>query len=65
MSDAMITLEQVLKKAGLTAKWEADGGAEKARNIARNMLRDGFTHEQTARLSELEIGEVATLAKAL
>jgi hypothetical protein len=44
------------------ARGEARGEAKKAAEIAKNMLRSGFSVEQTATLSGLNIDKVKTLA---
>ena len=42
---------------------EREEGFEKGREeIARNMLRDGFSYEQTARLSMLDIEKIKKLS---
>jgi hypothetical protein len=65
MSDTVMTMEQLLEDAGLTAKWEARGKAmgeeKKALEIAKNLLGNGFSVEQTAKLAGLEIGKVEAL----
>ena len=43
-------------------KWLAEGEARKAAEIAQNLLRSGFSVEQTAELSGLEISKVESLA---
>ena len=73
MSNTKLTLEQVLEEVGLTAKWEARGIIEgeargeerKASEIAQNMLRNGFSAEQTAELSGLDIAKIRELSEAL
>ena len=62
MSGAAMTLEQIFEEAGLVAKWEARGEAGKATEIARNMLKDGFSLEQVARLSGLRPEQVKALS---
>jgi hypothetical protein len=70
MSETALTLEDVFEKAGLLARWEARGevrgearGEEKkASEIARNMLKNGFSVEQTASLSGLEIEKIRSLS---
>ena len=66
MSKTALTLEKVFEDAGLTAKWEARGevrGVEKkALIVAKNMLKSGFSLEQTANLSELDVEKVKELA---
>ena len=76
MGDAAMTLEQILDDIGITAKAEARGeargeaigearGEERAAvKVARNLLRDGFSQEQAARLAELDIAKVRALASA-
>jgi hypothetical protein len=59
------TLERVIKNAGLAAKWKAEGEArgeaKKAAEVAQNMLKKGFTAEQAAELSGLDISKVRGL----
>jgi hypothetical protein len=74
MTNVDITFEEALEKVGLIAKWEARGEArgevrgeargkdEKALEIAKNLLNNGFSVEQTAKLAELDIEKVGTLA---
>ena len=66
MSDDELTLDKIFEEAGLIAKWEARGeviGAEKkAAEIARNLLRNGFSAEQTALLSGLDAVKVEALS---
>jgi hypothetical protein len=73
MSDTALTLDQIFEEAGLVAKWEARGEAKgearglakgeekKAKEIAKNLLGNGFSLEQTAHLSGLDIAEVRKL----
>jgi hypothetical protein len=69
MSDSALTLEQVFEEAGWIAKWEARGKAmgkamgeaNKAREIAKNMLANGFSDEQTARLAGLTVDQIKAL----
>jgi predicted transposase YdaD len=71
MSDTALTMDQLLENVGLTAKWEARGEArgkvigeeKKALEIAKNLLDNGFSAEQAAKLAGLEIGKVEALAK--
>ena len=67
MSDTALTFDQIVEEAGLTAKWEARGEArgeeKKAREIARNLLANGFSLEQTAQLSGLDMAEVRKLSE--
>ena len=61
MSDAALTLDQIFEDAGLVAKWEARGEARGRKEIARNLLQNGFSREQTAKFSGLDIAQVNTL----
>jgi len=62
MSDCELTLDGVLEEIGLTAKWEARGEEKKAAEIARNLLKNGFSVEQTAVLSGLDAIKVEALS---
>jgi len=70
MSDTQLTLDKVFEKAGLVAKWEARGEArgiakgeeQKASEIARNMLKKGFSVEETSKLSGLSIKKIRLLS---
>jgi len=67
MSDIALTLDKVLEEVGFTARMEAKaearGGEERAVEIARNMLNSGFSAEQTAALSGLDVERVKGLAR--
>jgi hypothetical protein len=63
MNDFTLTLDQVLEEAGLTAKWEARAEKKKAREIAKNLLGNGISLEQTAQLCGLDIADVRNLAE--
>ena len=81
MSEGSLTLDQIFEEVGLAAKWEAraearglaegeargraQGEEKKASEIARNMLKSGFSEEQTAELSGLDIMKVRALSGAL
>jgi len=81
MSDTQLTLDKVFEEAGLVAKWEAKGEArgiakgeargiakgedQKASEIARNMLKNGFSLEETSKLSGLDITKVRLLSDSL
>jgi len=74
MSDTQLTLDKVFEEAGLVAKWEARGIAkgeargivkgeeQKASEIARNMLKKGFSVEETSQLSGLSIRKIRLLS---
>ncbi|MDR0313558.1 MAG: hypothetical protein LBI14_08165 [Treponema sp.] len=67
------TRDEILEEAGLITEWidkgkaigeasgEARGEEKKATEIARNMLKDGFTMEKTAELSGLDISRIRIL----
>ena len=62
------TLEEVLEKAGLTAKWRAEGEARaekrnkaKLESIVRNLVRRGLRSEEIAEMTELELKDVLSL----
>ena len=65
MSDTALTVEQIFEEAGIAARWEArgkaQGEAKKAREIAANLLRNGFSAEQTAQLAGLAVEQVKAL----
>ena len=68
MSDAELSLDEIFEEAGWVAKWEARaearGEEKKAIDIARNMLKNGFSPEQTAKLAGLDITKVEALSSA-
>jgi hypothetical protein len=55
--------DEVMENTGLAAKWEARGVEKKAAEIAGNMLKNGFSVEQTAALSGLDVVKVKALIK--
>jgi hypothetical protein len=63
-------LEKMLVEAGATAKFEAIGEARgrvegeerKAAEIAKNMLKSGFSMEQVAELAGLDVGKIRALS---
>jgi predicted transposase YdaD len=73
MSKSALTLDKIFEEAGLVARWEARGeakgeargiavGAEKkAAEIAKNLLKNGFSVEQTAVLAGLDVVKVKAL----
>ena len=65
MSDTTLTLDEIFEEAGLVAKWEAKAEERKAIEIAKNMLKEGFSYEQTAKLSELDIAKVRAMSDTL
>ncbi|MDR0313995.1 MAG: hypothetical protein LBI14_10405 [Treponema sp.] len=76
MSNTTLTLDKVFEEAGLVAIWKARGLAEgearvqakgeekKATEIAQKMLKKGFSIEQTAELSGLDISRVRILSES-
>ena len=65
MSNTTLSLEELLEEAGLIAKWEARAVEKKTIKIAQKMLANGFSVEQTANLSELDVTKVIELAQNL
>jgi predicted transposase YdaD len=65
MRKSKLTLNEMLEEAGYTTEWvakgEAKGEAKKAAEIAQKMLKKGFSVEQTAELSGLDISKVRVL----
>jgi hypothetical protein len=57
-----LTYEELLREVGFIDRWEARGKEEKALEIAKNLLAEGFSVEQTARLAELDLEKVRSLA---
>jgi hypothetical protein len=53
MSD--LTLEQVLERTGLIAKWEARGEERVKREVAKKLLNIGLPLEQVAQVTGLDI----------
>ena len=64
MRNRTLAFEKALKDAGLIAKWETEAKKMKAIEIAENMLRNGFSVEQTAELSGLDVAKVKSLCYA-
>ena len=75
MGDTAITFDQIMEDVGLAAKWEARGEArgdargeargeeKKAREIAKKLLGNGISPEQTAQLCGLDIVDVRKLSE--
>ena len=57
MSDTMLTLEQILEKVGLTARWEARGREQ----TALNMIKLGYPMESIVSVTQLDSGKVKEL----
>ena len=58
MSEGTLTLDEVFVRVGAAARWEAKGKEE----VARNMLKSGFSVEQIAALSGLDAEKIRALA---
>jgi predicted transposase YdaD len=77
MSGSSLTLEKIFRDTGFLDKWIAEGKASgiaegeargeerKAEEIAKNMLRNGFSSDQTAVLSGLDIAKIKTLSEVI
>jgi predicted transposase YdaD len=63
MGDTAITFDQLMEEVGLAAKWRDRGEEKKAREIAKNLLGNGISLEQTAQLCGLDIADVRKLAE--
>jgi hypothetical protein len=63
MSRGAKTLEQVLEDVGLTAKWEARGGQEKACEIARKALAKGATDDFVREITGLDTETIRELSR--
>ncbi len=65
MSDAAVTLDQVLERAGFIGRWEARGearGEERAElAIARNMINMGLPLETIVAATRLDSAKVQSL----
>jgi hypothetical protein len=70
MDKYMAFLNRVFEESGRGPEWEAkgiakgitQGKAEKAKEFAQNLLQDGFSLEQTAKYTGLDVEKVRTLA---
>jgi predicted transposase YdaD len=60
MSKSAVTLEQVMERTGLAAKWKAEGKTE----VARNLIEMGLSLEKIAQVAELEIETVKSLSNS-
>jgi len=63
MSDTAITFDQLMEEVGMAAKWRDRGAEERAREIAKNLLTNGISPEQTAQLTGLDIDDVRKLSE--
>jgi hypothetical protein len=59
MSD--VTLEQVLERTGLTAKWEARAEERVKREVAKKLINIGLPLEQVAQVTGLDIETLTQL----
>jgi predicted transposase YdaD len=55
------SFEEVFTEAGIIPEWKRQGGEEKALEIARNLLSEGLSVEQTAKLATLPVEKVRAL----
>ena len=63
MSSPAKSLEEVLERTGMAAKWEAKAEERKAIGIAKNMINSGFPVETIAAITELDPVKVKELCK--
>jgi hypothetical protein len=71
MSESTLTLEQVFENVGWAAKWEArgeargevKGEAKKALKIAHALLNKGWTSEEVAETTELDLEIIKSLTR--
>jgi hypothetical protein len=65
MSDADMTIEEVVEQSGFMARWEARiearGEEKKGLRLAKNLLDKGFSVEDAAELAEMDIEKVQAL----
>jgi hypothetical protein len=72
MRNGTLTLEKVLKDAGLIAKWKAEGEAQgkaegeekKALEIARSLIHEGWPVEKIAKTTQLSVEKIRSLYRA-
>ena len=62
MRNTTLTVREIFRKAGILDELIAESEERKATEIAENMLRNGFSVEQTAQLSGLDTAKVRELA---
>jgi hypothetical protein len=65
MSNGTLTIEEVLTQAGLIPKWIDQGREEGVIKIAQNLLKKGWSVEDTAEVAELTIERVQALSASL
>ena len=61
MSNAAKSLDEVLERTGIAAKWEAKAEERKALNIARNMVNLGYSMENIISATQLDSEKVKEL----
>ncbi|GHV39545.1 hypothetical protein AGMMS49546_11790 [Spirochaetia bacterium] len=61
MSDGTLTLDDVLEEMGWPARWEKKGEEKEALKIAKNLLKKGWSVEDTAETTELAADTVKAL----
>jgi hypothetical protein len=59
--DDTLTIEQVFKDVGWTAKWEARGEAKSREEIARNAMAEGATIEFVQKITGLSLEAIQNL----
>ena len=64
MAEKYAALKELLEDFGFNKEYEAKGKAEGKAEVAANMLKEGLTAEQTARLSGLDISKVMELSNS-
>lgn len=65
MSDGALTLEDVLEEMGWPERWKEKGRQAKAVEIAKNLLKKGWSAEETAETAELDFDTVKSLYAAM
>ena len=61
MSDTALSLDDVLERTGIAAKWEAKAKATEALGIAKNMVNAGFPFETVVSMTKLDPEKVKEL----
>jgi predicted transposase YdaD len=61
MSSKAAAFEQALADAGWVAKWKVEGKARGKLEVAKNLLDNGFSIEQTAQYAKIDIEKVRAL----
>jgi hypothetical protein len=61
LSDVALTMDKVLEEAGLTAIWEARGEEKRATEIAKSLLTKGWSVEEIADVTKLDMETIKGL----